>query len=491
MSNSKIDFNIKEGQRGAGILAGNDGLFAKVGQGQNDATGDPNIAYKITSEEAAELFFGKNSSLHKSCKLHFTLGGGPLYGVMPTNDVAGSSSAVTSSGDGTGGVKQGNGDLAINGSSVPTADYGYIVHWIKEGGIGSAEFRYSKDNGEEWSGVFTLSGATIVLDGGITLDVTEGTPSTDSFKLNDKYSFTTTAPTYSVTNLETALDVLKTNDDIRMIQVLGAVDIPFLNNFDTLITEMQNLKRWIRGVASIRNQNNGETDSDYINFLITTAQSFYSKNIAVVCEYVDSKVLGEEVSIANHLLATLSKAKVHWSPGWTREFPQEDVLSISHWDILESLVSQLEDEGYTTLYYEDGEASGVFPFFNVGLLKAPSGSDYRKISSGRVMDKALRRVHAAVFPFLRENMNYKNQATGNKAGLLGLKLKMETALDGMKGNDEIGGYEINIPLLDDPNATVAQIAAAILSGTLDGTFKLIENGHIESMTFDASYVLGL
>ncbi len=139
----------------------------------------------------------------------------------------------------------------------------------------------------------TSTAAQIALEGGITLDVTEdGVTPPNSFIVGDKYSFTSTAPTYSLTNLELALEGLAENDDIRMIHVLGTVDVAFLNNFDVFIQNMGLSKRWVRGVASVRKPNQGESITDYTSFLLNTAQSFYSKNIAL-CRQCEKLLLAE------------------------------------------------------------------------------------------------------------------------------------------------------------------------------------------------------
>ncbi len=127
----------------------------------------------------------------------------------------------------------------------------------------------------------------------------------------------------------------------------------------------------------------------------------------------------------------------------------------------------------------------------MGQLKAPSNSDYKKIPTGRVIDKTSRVVHSAIFPFLRSNLNRSSQVAGNKVGLLGMKGKMELGLDGMVGRQESDGYEINIPMLDDPNLTVADIANAIINGNLAGGVKTSPNGHIGSIDMSISQMIGL
>ncbi|MCP4131542.1 MAG: hypothetical protein GY754_11240 [bacterium] len=489
--NSKIAIIIQEGHRNAG-LTGDAGIFAKVGAGRNGAVGDPDTPYKITSDDAAATLFGFGSPLHKSAKLHFGLGGAPLWAVMPTNDIVGSCSDIVASGDGDASTKVGTGNLVLNDAgSTPVNDANVIIQILSAGGTGMATFRYSINAGGSWSSVYTLSGAQISLsDIGILIDVIEGDPASGSFARNDQYTFSTTAPTYSLNNLGTALNSLTGNDYIRMVHALGAVDTPFLSDFDYFISQMQSSKRWLRGLASLRKRDKEESTTNYINYLVDTGRSFYSTRLALCYQHVLSGILGEEIYAANYLLATLSKAKIQESPGWVGAFPQNDILSIADWDTLESVHSMLEGEGLNSVYYEDGKAAGKAPFWGIGLLKSPSTSDYRKISSGRVMDEACLGVHGAVITSLRATQNRKTAVAGNQAGLLGMKGKMESVFERMLAMQQIEAYEINIPLIDS-GASLAEIASAILGGNVEGTFKLEANDHIENINLGAMYALGI
>ncbi len=386
MSDSKIKFVVKESDRNS-LVAGADNIFAKIGTANNGDTTTSKVE-KVTSASYAEKLYGKDSSLHKSCLLHFALGGSTLYCVR------------------------------LEGNELNT---GSLINALKA----------VKDD-ESAKEVRIIHIVDPIIDSSIP-----------------------------------------------------KIDTSFFKTLDTKIKEMRQSKRWVRAIASV----DKVESKDNIDKLKDLA-GLDSKNIALFYQDVKSKTLNETTSVANHALATLSRAKVQESIGWTGAFPQDDVISIEDWDsVIRDNHSALTDKNFNSLYYEDGEAAGKYPFFGIGLLKAPPKSDFRKISSGRVMDKALRVIHNAVFPFLRSNQGSSKLVAGSKAGILNLKLKMETALDGMMGRDEINGYEIDIPAIDNPNTTVADLAELIIKGKLEGTFKLYENSHIESMTFDAMYAM--
>ncbi len=498
MSDSKIQFRIKESDRSS-LVSGNDGIFAKLGRGydikdKENSTlykdkgiatkAKPNIAYEVASASAAKELFGEGSELYKSCLLHFVLGGAPLHCVMPENNIP---SKVVSEAS----TRKGTAVLEIKEKTNIQKDGQYTIKIITAGGFKKAKYVYSnsdyaiEDEKKIWSAIKMISSNSIKIND-IELSV-NGADGDNLFVEGDIFKFTVTGRTYDMTKALDALEDLKENNNIRVIHVVGPTEAGFWSDFNNVLITMAQNKRWVRGIVNMSNKS--DTEKDYTDRLKTAAQTFYSKNIAVFYNYVKSQTLKESVSAANHALATLSKAKVQESIGWTGAFPQEDVVEIENWDDLKLYHNTLTKMGFNSLYHEDGEAAGKFPFFGIGLLKAPPKSDFRKISSGRVMDKALRVIHSAIFPFLRANQGSSKLIAGSKAGILNLKLKMEAALDGMMGRDEINGYEINIPAIDDPNMTVADLANLIIKGELEGTFKLYENSHIESMLFDAMYAM--
>lgn len=139
--------------------------------------------------------------------------GGPAYCVRVNASNAGSSGAVTRTGTGPtpGAAPSGN----------PLDDYEVQVQILKAGAVGTSTFRVSFDGGDTWSEEYltAVSVATWAAETGLTITFAAG-----AYVVGDLYSWTSTGPTYSASDLAAALDALHASPfDFEGVAVAGTV----------------------------------------------------------------------------------------------------------------------------------------------------------------------------------------------------------------------------------------------------------------------------
>jgi hypothetical protein len=122
--------------------------------------------------------------------------GGSVRVTKPTCSVAGALSAVVESG-------VAGPDVTVTGT--PNDFYDVKVEITKAGALGTAEFKYSLDGGQEYQeGIVTPTGLTYLIPNtGVTLTFTAGTQNVGTI-----HSFTATPPMYNSTNLGQAFTAI-------------------------------------------------------------------------------------------------------------------------------------------------------------------------------------------------------------------------------------------------------------------------------------------
>ncbi len=152
------------------------------------SAGTANTVIPVASADAlAALGFGPGPEALK----HLLDNGALCYFVPCTQGTAGASSAVSPPGAGT--------PPAITLTGIPFDGYAGLIKITLGGAIGTSKFQYSLDGGLTWSSELLTSSTYPVANSGITLNFAAGT-----YVLADQYSWTSTPPYYSTTNLGTA-----------------------------------------------------------------------------------------------------------------------------------------------------------------------------------------------------------------------------------------------------------------------------------------------
>jgi hypothetical protein len=197
-----------------------------------------NQVLAITSTKQAKEVFG-GGPLPEAIAVAIAQGAGLVYAVRANASVAGTIGTVQKTGTGTG-------NLSVTGS--PNDAYEVVVRITRAGARGTAAFIYSLDGGDTYSPEIAVpSSGTYALPGtGITLTFTDGASGT-SFEVGDTYTFTTTAPAYSLADLNAAIDALFTQAQLRyqFVHVVGAATPTVAAAVDARMGEAAQAHRYI------------------------------------------------------------------------------------------------------------------------------------------------------------------------------------------------------------------------------------------------------
>lgn len=183
--------------------------------------------------------------------------------------------------------------------------------------------------------------------------------------------------------------------------------------------------------------------------------------------YKDKANAGKaSVSGLGVVLGLISKAKVHQSIAWVKEFPTG--ISLPAFgdgtllrDMDKALVEQLDTARYLFFVTQQGQSGS---YMNDSHTMDSAISDYASIESVRTMDKGARGVRAYLIPELGGNV-YVDADTGKLASYTVAHLETVAghALEDMEKAGELSGYKAEI----DPDQDVAA------SSTVDIVLKKV------------------
>ena len=176
---------------------------------------------------------------------HLATAGGPVLAMPVTPSNAGTIGSVTLTGTGV--------TPGASATGTPRDKYDVVVKIIAGGAVATASFQVSFDGGVTFSPTTATAASitTYVASTGLTLTFAAGT-----YVANDLYKFSTVAPTYSSSDLNTAIDALLADArDVAFIHVVGttggADDAAKITSFVALCTAVatkmataETAKRW-------------------------------------------------------------------------------------------------------------------------------------------------------------------------------------------------------------------------------------------------------
>jgi hypothetical protein len=212
---SDVSVTIQDG--GLGVVGSSSAPTCQVG---TCSAGPLNTMTAFGTPEQVRAIHGSGPLVDALC-LVLDRSGGPVYGVRTAATNNGTSSAVAYAQAGaTAGPSPG---ATVTGN--PLDAYEAIVEIIKGGAVATATFRVSLDGGDTWTSEYAsaVSFATLAASTGLTLAFAAGT-----YQPGDRYTFTTTAPTFAAGDLATALDAIKAApfviDHIHIVGSVGGAD---------------------------------------------------------------------------------------------------------------------------------------------------------------------------------------------------------------------------------------------------------------------------
>lgn len=415
---------VKDG--GLGLLAAiPSGTHVKIGVA---SAGTVNQVVEIT-DEAKIADFGTGplvNALYDS----FRAGSRRILAIRAQADTAGTTSAVTA-------TKTGGGNMTVSGA--PLDDFAVVVEIVDPGAKNVATFKYSLDGGDTYSNKITVPsvGTYVLPNTGLTLTFTEGVPATESFKAADQYTFTTTAPRPTVTNVNAAIDAaLADSRDFEFIHLTGVSDSAMWAALDSKAQTAASSHRYIHFLAEARGPNNGETVDQWVTALVADAAAFSSTRVSVcagrfeLTDYANGRKVDRNGAAL--YAGRVSAIPVQRSPGRVADGPLPGVLRLNPTGISETHISNLDAAGYITFRQYIG-MSGFF--VTNGRIKAPAASDFQYVELRRPMDKACKLARAEALKLLQAEVT----------SLDDLEARLTAPLVTMTGVGEISTGRVVIP----------------------------------------------
>lgn len=225
-------------------------------------------------------------------------------------------------------------------------------------------------------------------------------------------------------------------DDVTALQgVADALDeenAPLSVLYAPKVTDVKNLPMNIAGAGQCR-----------VSVVIAQAGSGLSAEL-----YADSANAGKaSVSGIGVALGLLSRAAVHQSISWVKNFPTGvNVPAFGdgalYRDLDKALIEQLDGARYLFFVTQIGQAGS---YLNDSHTMDAATSDYAMIESVRTMDKAVRGIRTYLIPELGGNI-YVNPESGKMQpqSVSHLETTANKALEDMEKAGELSGYKVEI-----------------------------------------------
>lgn len=459
----EVSLNVKDGALG---LAPNNtnGTQAAVGV---CSSGVANTVYAFGDIQTMKDTLG-TGPLVEFLALLLATTGGPVVAVKTAAGTAGSNSAVTAA--------SGNTGLSVmTVTGTPLDAYGVIVKVVTGGtnpASGVVVIKYSLDNGNTYSADIALptSGVYPIPNTGLTLNFSAAT-----LVANDSYSFTSTAPAYTVSELNTALDALLA--DARTWFCVNIIGVPATGQtatvFAAVSTKMATAETQFR-FAYAQMQAADDIDST----LITAQASMSGSRVSVGAgfEYLTSAVSGAAYKRPAAWVASVRAGKV--SPGTDPARVRDGAIT--------SVVSLIRDEfktpgldavRYTTLRSYIGR-SGAY-LTNARLMSA-EGSDFRYVQHRRIMDIACTVARAA-------GLNYLNDTVRVDA-TTGLINEVDARAIDTDITEQVRAAVLAPGYVSDASARVDRTVNILSTGRLPVAVRIVPLGYLKAIEFTIGFL---
>jgi len=333
--------------------------------------------------------------------------------VVPITTATGSVSSVSQVG--ATGAAQGAGAIATTGS-VPVDSFSVVIVIQAQGTLGVGTYQFSMDGGLTFSSTQLIpsGGGPVVLGGGVqvTFAATGGAGSGTAFQPGDRYSFTTTAPAYTTTDVTNVCNgIVGSNLVWGWIHFIGRPSTPsaaatLASTVDTAMTSWASAGRYARAIIECP----PDTAAASIDTALQTAfASFTSDRVMVAAgdANIVSPLSGNEVQRSVAWAATARSAVVPIGEDLGR-IASGSCAGVA--DILrdEAATPNLDAYGFTTMRSVRGKAGY---YLTNGRLMASSTSDFQYWQYGRVMDAACNAGLTALLQFLNSSVRVNADGT--------------------------------------------------------------------------------
>lgn len=319
-----------------------------------------------------------------------------------------------------------DGTCVVSASSTqavgPYDEYAIIFEITVSGDLGDGEFRYTLDNGGNYSASIIIpSGGTFEIPNTGLKCVFASVASDPDFDLGDSFGFTCTANHYDTTQLAAAITVAKESTDSFANVVLCGREASSSDGatmFAAIDVHMTTLENAFKYAGVIMDSGVPELSGDDYDFPTIKAawvNAISAKSRVAVCfgelTHVSQKsfvgwgllsrgLVGDvaarigSVSISNHL-------------GRFSDGPLPGVTAITYDE--EKNGQGMSAAGFITTRTYVGPG-GLF--INKGNLKGPDGSDFVEYARRRIMDVALTTTRSALLKFQNIKIRVLTDGTG-------------------------------------------------------------------------------
>lgn len=374
-----------------------------------------------------------------------------------------------------------NGALTTTGSE-PLDAYKVTVLLVQGGLLGAASFMYTLD-GVDWSGEIAVpsDGVYTIPNTGIVLNFADGS-SPSGFVSGDVFSFTTTAPTYTLAALQNALAAwLATTEPAEFVHIIGSVTKATADSVDEVLNTAFAAHRYSFALGEARDQGSDETTVAAHQTAIKTEWAGHtSLRFMKVAGFVDIQLPYSNTrsrrSGAWAIGGRMASRPISEDPG---QYITKGLHKVKALHMDARVNTALNNQGWTLLTTYDLETA---IYCQAGQMSVPTTSDYRFTKERRVMNTACSTVYKAAKNYINTNAlvdmktGYIDPISANAIDQA-LTKELLRVLKPAEGTQHISGGSVRVrrdtPLLSDP--------------TLRMTIRITPLGTFREIAVDIAY----
>jgi hypothetical protein len=399
-----VRLSIQDGSLGI-LPEATDGLSVKLGA---CSLGEVGTIYSFANKADLVATLGVGP-LVEAAAYHLDVSGQPVLCVPVEVATEGVASAVTKTGDGTG-------TMTVAGDALDA--YEVLVEITRAGTnlvAATAAFKYSLDGGDTYSKEIAVpTGADYVIPGtGLTLTFVNGGSGT-SFAVGDVHSFTTTPPSFGLTEISDALDALLADSrEWGFVHIVGEASAAIAAGVATKMTAAESSFRYAFALLEAADQAADDTEDEWMTDLQTDFANTADGRLEVAAGHLElvSAITGRihRRSCAWVVAARIARAPISEDLGRVASGPVPGVVKLHH---DEQVKPGLDAARFTTMRTIIG-LSGFF--ISGGRMMAAEGSDFSLVQRRRILDRACKIARNAYLRFLNDQVDVKANGTIEEA----------------------------------------------------------------------------
>lgn len=345
----------------------------------------------------------------------------------------------------------GAGTMTATGS--PTNAFSVAVKITAKGGLNVAAFAVSIDGGVNFGDDVTipLNGKFEIAGTGVTLTFTEASGESaeaSSFHIGDVYTFATTAPTMTNSDVLTAMAKLKSfGDEVEFVHIVGGSSLALWQAVSELQEELRDTHHKPIYVMMEAAMPTAGTDlTNWALQLEADRKQIKNYDFQVVPSWgrlVKLDGTTQVVNLAGVAAGLYGRTAVHVSIGKTQEaaglgISKGRLLELLPAGIDDSIIEILDEAGYLTFRGYDGLTD--YYVYHAKMM-CPDGSDYRYAEDVRVLNKIIRETRKEGLKLLNDDIDQIDIS-----GELNARAIFMTApLERMIANKEISDADVSVP----------------------------------------------